>query len=112
MSYIDGNITIQPNTKIGHTFKFATCSTATAKGAIPYGRSISSATVTAYDADGTNVTTAIIDGTPSLAGDEISVVVKYPTAFGEGRYKFQFVLTLDNAWVAEIDFPGVFVKDN
>ncbi len=109
--FISGKILIQPNTNTGFNFKFPIASSSTVNdGAVPYGRTISSVGVTAY-LDGTDVTSLIINGTPQLSGDTVSVVVQYPST-GEGRYKFTFVLTLDNGWTLELDFPNVYVKDH
>jgi len=112
MSKFDiGDITIQSGDSIGYNFKFPIASSATSNnGAIPFGRTISSVTVTAYAADGTDVTTLIIEGTPSLISTTVIVVLKYPTT-GVGRYKLTFDLTLDNGWTREVDFTTLYVKE-
>ena len=110
MSQFDaGKITLQSGDSIGYSFKFPIASTSTANdGCVPYGRTISTVDVTAYDEDGDDVTTDLISGTPGLVGDTVSVVLKWP---GEvGRYKLTFLLTLDNAWQKEVDFKNVYAR--
>jgi len=70
MSQFDaGKITIQSGDSIGYSFKFPIASTSTANdGCVPYGRTISTVDVTAYDEDGDDVTTDLISGTPGLGG--------------------------------------------
>ena len=112
MSKFDiGKITIQSGDEIGYTFKFPIASSATANdGAIPYGRTISSVIVTAYDEDDADVTSELIEGTPSLSTVTVTVVLKYP-ASGVGRYKLTFDLTLDNGWTREVDFTTLYCKE-
>lgn len=105
-----GKITIQTNDVMGYTFKFPICTSATANdGAIPYGRTIASAVVVAYDKSGNTVSSELISGTPSLDAVTVTVVLKYP-ASGDGRYKLTFKLTLDNGWTREVDFTTVYCE--
>jgi len=113
MSKFDtGKITLQSGDSIGYSFKFPIASSATANdGAIPFGRTISSVTVTAYDEDGNDVTTQLIEGTPSLSTVTVTAELKYPVTAGVGRYKLTFDLTLDNGWTREVDFTTVYAKE-
>ena len=104
-----GSIEINPGEKLGYQFKFPIATSATANnGCIPYGRTISSADVTIYSEDGTDVSTFMIDGTPQLSGEIVEVIFTYPDDFGDGRYKIIFELTLDNGWVATSKFDTLY----
>jgi hypothetical protein len=106
-----GEINLQTGDEIGYGFKFPIASSTTEKGAIPYGRSISSVVVTAYDSDGNDVTTEMISGTPAISGEIVSIVLTYPSVTGDGRYKLTFALTLDNGWTRQKDFQRVIAKN-
>lgn len=106
-----GQIDLQTGDRMGWGFKFPICSSTTEKGAIPYGRTISGVDVTAFDALDNDVTSDLIDGTPSLVDDTVSVTLKYPVTNGEGRYKLTFALTLDNGWTRQKDFQRVIAKN-
>lgn len=104
-----GKILLQPQDVIGYTFQFPTCSSATANdGAIPFGRTISSVTVVAYNEDDEIITNDLLDELPTLSDDLVTVVLKYA---GVGRYKLTFKLTLDNSWIKEVDFTTIYGKD-
>lgn len=105
-------IYLQPGDSIGYTFTATVNSSATANdGFIPYNRTIASVAVVAFDADGTVVTSDLIVGTPSLASLVTTVVLKWPATNGAGRYKLEFIYTLDNAQTIEIDFNRLRAKD-
>jgi len=106
-----GQIIIQANTNLGWNFKFPTATSATAKGGIPYGRTISTVSVIAYDEDDSDVTSEMIVGTPSLDTETVTVRLKYPVTSGVGRYKLTFILTLDNGMTVEFDFKNVYAKN-
>ena len=106
-----GTVTLQTGDKIGWEFQVPIAASATEKGAIPYGRTISSVSVVAYDEDGEVVTSDLIDGIPTVSGEIIYTTLKYHTTNGEGRYKLTFSLTLDNAWTRQFDFQRVIVKN-
>lgn len=106
-----GEIVLQTADKLGWEFQIPIAASATEKGAIPYGRTISGVVAIAYDESGTVVTTDIIDGTPSVAGEIIYATLKYPTTNGDGRYKITFFLTLDNGWTKQFDFERVIAKN-
>lgn len=106
-----GDIRLTENEIMGYTFKFPTCSASTVNdGAVPYGRTIASVSVTVYSSDGTDVTSAIIDGTPTLNGELVTVVFTYPTDYGVGKYKAIFELTLDNSWVSNEIFATIYAE--
>ena len=103
-------ITIQPGSAtVPYTFTFAACSSATANdGSIPFGTTISSAIVKAFDETGTDSTAALISA-QSVASPVVTVSLKWPTA--AGRYSLEFVLTLSTAAVMEFDFTRVYAED-
>lgn len=105
-----GKIILQPGDVIGYAFKFPIAESATSNtGALPYGRTISSVAVTAYDADGEVATDDLIEGTPSLDTVTVTVVLKYPGT--DGRYSLRFIITLDNGWTKECDFTTIYAKN-
>jgi len=107
-------ILMQPgDSKVPYCFAFTVCSSETANdGALPYGTSISSFTVTAHkhDASDTVATTDLIDSS-SRSGLVITVYLDYPSENGAGRYDLKFLLTLDSGAILEFDFNRVFARD-
>ena len=103
-------ITVQPGSAtVPYTFTFAACSSATANdGSIPFGTTISSAVVKAFNEAGTD-STAVLISAQSVASPVVTVSLKYPTT--AGRYSLEFVLTLSSAAVMEFDFTRVFAED-
>ena len=106
------DIILQPgSSSVPYTFTFAAASSATANdGSIPYGTTISSAAVKAFDTAGTDVTTQMV-ASDSLATPVVTVNLKYPTTSGDGKYSLEFVLTLSSGAKMEFDFTRVFAKD-
>jgi len=106
------SITVQPNTAaMPYTFTFTVCSSVIANdGQLPYGTNISAITVTAHTSDGT-ADTDLINGTPSVAANVVTVALDYPTTNGAGTYHLTFVYTLDSGAKDEADFNRVHVKD-
>lgn len=103
-------ITIQPLDHISYSFKLTTCSSAVANdGFLPYGRSISSVDVTAYNDAGVDKTSDLIDGTATLVVDIVSVPLKWPTT--AGKYKLTFEITLDDGQIKEADFDRIFAEN-
>jgi len=101
-----GDIKLRSGDEISYTFKITSCSTATANdGFLPYGRTISDVTVVAYNTDGTAVTSALIEGTPSLVSNTVTCVLKYPVT--DGRYTLKFSLLLDNSETKDAYFKRV-----
>ena len=105
-----GEITIQPEDQMTYYFKFTNASSQHANdGSLPYGVSISSVTVTAFDSDGTNVTSLLIMGTPTVADNIVTVKLQYPGY--EDQFKLTFYCTLSNGDKKEFDFSRVFSED-
>ena len=104
------DIIIQPGSAtVPYTFTFAACSSATANdGSIPFGTTISSAVVKAFNEAGTDSTTSLISS-QSLVTPVVTVNLKWPTT--DGRYSLEFVLTLSSGAVMEFDFTRVYAKD-
>ena len=108
--FLVGEVELNQDEKMGYSFKFLTATSATANnGAIPFGRTISTAAVTVFDIDGTNVTNLFIEDT-TLVGDTVTVIFQYPGSDYEGQYKAVFKLTLDNGWVSTEVFSNVYVR--
>lgn len=86
-------------------FEATVCSSATANdGTIPFGRVVSTVAVKAYKQDNlsSEVTTDIIDGTPTELNNVVSITLKYPTTNGPGRYQLRFALTLDDGKIINL----------
>lgn len=103
-------IIIQPRSvDVGFRFHITTCTSTVANdGAIPYDTTISSVVATAKTADGTSET-GLITST-SLTTPDVDLTLSWPTN-GAGRYYIQFVLTLNNSSVIELDFNRVEATD-
>lgn len=95
------------------TFSFPACSTSEANdGAIPNGTTISSATVTIHkERTGSNVTTQMLDGSPSVNPNSITLALKYPTTSGVGSYYIRFILTITGDIDMEFNFDRLEVKN-
>ena len=105
------SIILQPGSNITRRYTFAACSSATANdGSIPYGVTIASVVVKAFDKDGTNSTTDLIvsSSTTTLV---VSVRLKYPVTGGAGRYSLEIVLTFSDGQTEEYDFNRVYAMD-
>lgn len=93
-------------------FTITSNSTPTANdGFLPYGRSVSSVVLSATTEDGTTCTSALIDGTATIALNVISVKMKYPTQFGPGRYFLRLIITMDDSNKIEADFTRIFAEN-
>jgi hypothetical protein len=104
-----GQIIIQPYDEIPYKFKFNPAPASTEKGAIPYGTNITGVDVVVTDlTDGTDVTTLIITGTPTVSSNIVTCICKYPGY--DGKFKFTFKLTLDTGSKKEFDFKRVESK--
>lgn len=101
------------DTNIPIRFQFTNATVAGNDGALPYGSTISSYTLTAYKLDTTD-TDATSELVSSHSRDELYITVnlKYPSGagFGDGRYSLQFILTLDTGAEMQFDFDRVVVK--
>ena len=105
-------IILQPGSDaVPYTFTFSVASSATANdGSIPYGTTISSVAVKAFDEGGTDRTTEIVDSS-SVSSPTVSVALNYPSTTGAGRYSLEIVCTLSSTAVMEFDFLRVFAED-
>lgn len=107
-----GTITLQPGSAtVPYTFTFAAASSATANdGSIPYGATISTVDVKAFDAAGNDVTSEMVVSESNTTLVE-TVNLKYPATTGEGVYSLEFLLTLSTGAVMEFDFTRVNAED-
>jgi len=106
------SIILQPNDYyVAYKFVSAACSSDAANdGNIPYGTNVSSAAVTAKDADGNTVTDLVAEY--ATADNVVTVKLSYPSISGDGKYSLTFALTLDNGeTVIEEDYNRVIAKD-
>ena len=105
-------IILQPGSAtVPFTFTFAAASSATANdGSIPFGTTMSSVVVTAFDEGGTDRTTEIVASESNTATVQ-TVNLKYPSTTGAGRYSLEFVATLSSGAVMEFDFTRIYAKD-
>lgn len=105
-------IEIQPNDAgLPYSFAVTACSAVDANdGAIPYGTNVVSVAVTATNlATGADVTDAMIEGTPTVAENVVSVNLNWPGA--AGKCKLTFLLTLTGDIVRELDFTRITAVD-
>ena len=109
----NANIVLQPgSSKVPYSFTFAAASSATANdGSIPFGSTIASVVVKAFDSDGVDKTSEIIEGTPTSTSLVVSVDLNYPAITGNGTYSLEFLLTLSTGAVLEVDYNRVIAKD-
>lgn len=98
-------IRIQPNTvnyPIRFTFPVATA--AGGSGAIPYGNSIVSAVVKAYDPQGTDVSSSMVSDVVVTYPNMVNCALSYFPGALEGFYKLTIILTLSQGgYVEEFD---------
>ena len=89
------SITLQPgDNKKPHEFEITVCSSAVANdGWIPYETTVASIDVHAYRDDGTDVTSTMIEGTPTESDNVITVILNHIMI--DGEYYLYFLLTLD-----------------
>lgn len=108
------NIIVQPNdVAVPFGFEFTICSAADKNdGALPYGDSVASCAVSAHlGEDGTDKTSELINGTPSVAANVVTVDLDYPSTTGHGVYHLTFVVTTANGVDIEFDFNRVHARD-
>ena len=107
-----GRITLQPYDKLGYSFQITICSSSTANdGFIPYGLTVSSCEIIAYNEDLEVVTSDLISGSPSLSDNIVTVTLMYPTTNGIGKYKLTFKLILSDGSTKEADFSRLYCCD-
>lgn len=106
-------IILQPSdAAVPFGFEFTVCSAADKNdGALPYGDSVSDCAVTAHSEDGTDKTSELINGSPSVADNVVTVDLDYPSTTGAGVYHLTFVVTTANGADIEFDFNRVYARD-
>ena len=107
-----GIIILQPGSAtVPYLFTFTAASSATANdGSIPFGSTIASADIKAFDSLGNDVTSEMIDSETNT-NTTVSPVLKYPATTGAGNYSIEFLLTLSTGAVLEFDFTRIYAKD-
>ena len=104
-------IILQPGSSLTRTFTFAACTSATANdGSIPYGTTVSTVDITAFDESGTDVTVQIVVSESNTSLVE-TIKLKYPATSGTGRYSIEMIVTLDSGDVMEFDFTKLYALD-
>jgi len=106
------DIRLQPGSAaVSYTFTFAAASSATANdGSMPYGDTISTIAIKAFDEGGTDRTAELIDGS-STTSTVVTISLDYPSTTGAGRYSLEMLLTLASGAVMEKDFTRVYAGD-
>lgn len=106
------DIILQPgDATVPYTFTFAACSSTTANdGSIPYNTTISSVAVTAFDEEGSDVTSQMVASESNTTTTE-TINLKYPATAGAGRYSLEMLVTLDSGAVMEFDFTRIYAED-
>jgi len=104
-------IVLQPDSvNNSYRFVFNAALTSTGKGSIPYDTLMTSASVSGYAEDGSDVS-AIMIGSVALFASEEAVVVKLVYPGSAGRYKIKFLLTVSDSSVWEKDFNRIEALD-
>lgn len=103
-------INLQPRSvKNKFSFWFPAASTASGRGSIPYGTTITDVAVSAFNEDGTDVTSSMITVTPSVADSYyVYLGLSWVSA---GLYKLVFKLTISDASTWEYNFNRVVCED-
>lgn len=93
------------------SFGFSACSSATANdGSIPYGTTISSATVVITDPTGTDKTSEVQNGSVSVSGGlTVQFLVDYSAP--NGRYAIDIKVTLSSGAKIPFDWNGLCMGD-
>ena len=113
MDFLGGDTAwLQPDTEqYPLSFGFSVCSSATANdGALPYGTTISSATVEITDSAGADKTSSVLNGSASVSGGlTVQFLVDY--SLPDGRYVIELQLTLSSGAVIPFDWNGLYMGD-
>ena len=113
MIIFDKSVMINENTLYTYTYYFKPNSSSRKNdGCIGYGRTIANISVTAWNEDGTNVTTALISGSPTVNSNIVYIKYKYPTGWSVGKYKVLIDITLDNNETDRGIHENVFVESS
>lgn len=107
------SITLQPKSAdVPYTFSFPACSSASANdGLLPFGHTIDTCDVTAYDAAGNDVTAEMVGAQVLIVDNVVGIQLTYPATSGPGTYRLTFEITTDGNAVDEFDFDNVVVVD-
>lgn len=79
-------------------------------GSLPYGTTITSATIVASDADGTTSDDLVDDGSIVTGDTYVDCTLSYPT-LGDGLYTLEYRLTLSSGAVIPYDAKRVYCGD-
>lgn len=105
------NIVLQPYSEnVPYGFEFTVCSSAGANdGMLPYGHSVNTCAVEAYDSGGDEVTAQLV-GTTSRSANVVTVPLNWPATAGAGKYKLTFKIETNLGMKDEFDFGRVVAK--
>lgn len=106
------SITLQPKSAdVPYSFSFPACSSASANdGVLPFGHTIADCDITAYDANGNDVTAEMV-GVILIVENVVRPLLTYPATSGPGMYKLTFEVTTDGGAVDEFDFESIVAVD-
>ena len=107
-----GNVYLQPNDNMIYEFLITSCDDGKNNGYIPYGLTVSSVEAEVLNADGTDVSSYMIVGIPSVVDMTLFVNLKYSNTWGDGKYRLRFYLTLSNGKTKRARFDRLFCEDN
>lgn len=108
-----GRVTLQSYDNIPYSFQLTICSSTTANdGFLPYGLTVASCEVIAYNEDLTDVTSDLINGSPSVTDNIVTLTLMYPVSNGVGKYKLTFKLILSDGSTKEADFARVYCENH
>ena len=110
----NSRIKIQPHTEnYPIRFIFPIAPSVDGGGAIPYGNTIVSAQIKAYDPDGLDVSAQLVDNVYVPSSNVVTATLSYFTGAKEGAYKLTVILELSSGeYTDEFDATRrVVVKD-
>lgn len=107
-------VKLQPETRnYPISFSFSACTAFDSNdGSIPYGDSVESAAVKAYDPDGVDVSSSMVTGDAEVEADVVYVPISYYTGCIEGNYKLTIIVTCSSGFIHPYDFERVVVLDS
>jgi len=90
------------------TFVFAPCTTNISNdGSIPFGTTISTATVVVTDSKGDDITTDIVNTLTVVGGLKIAILLDYPVDSISGKCVFMIYLTLSSTAILPKKWDGL-----
>lgn len=93
----NSRIKIQPNTvNYPIRFIFPVAPSADGGGAIPYGNTIASAQIKAYDPDGVDVSAQLVENVYVPSANVVTATLSYFDGAKEGAYKLTIILELSS----------------